>query len=366
MFEAVGTYQFPSLEHRIATVDTLLAVVTPELERRDADLALAQERIDKTRQALRLDEKWSVQHGALAVRSERDRAVAERDALRAQLAAATPPPEERAELLRLINDRGVGDLDAEELADDVTQLLRPDGPGCWAEDEACAPGSESVPATTNEDAALYAVALDRVRRDKGVRHTLEDVVREMGALDDPSPEATSEASQEAIEWAEAATPLANEANDLIEGHPSPPSAGEADATPRLRDECHALEGMTGIECDRYPGHQDWHSGKHTPRTDGTESVGYPVHIQWPRMSYDRCAPASSTFREGDHEPRPDVRLVRGSRTGRTYERRSEGYGGHWDYETGHPGEISWLVWEGLLREERSVEVLPNTEQVPKR
>jgi hypothetical protein len=118
-------------------------------------LALTEERIAKTRQALRLDDKWSVQHGALAVRSERDRAVAELDALRAQLAAATAAPsaEERVELLRLINERGVDDLDAEELADDVTQLLRPDGPGCWAEDESPAPSSESVPATPESPAA---------------------------------------------------------------------------------------------------------------------------------------------------------------------------------------------------------------------
>jgi hypothetical protein len=158
--------------------------------------------------------------------------------------------------------------------------------------------------------------------------------------------------------------LAREAHAEIEGHlaenPVPSPAASADTTPLREDECGALEGMTGIECDRYPGHQDWHSGKHTPRTDGTELVGYPVHIQWPRMNYDRCAPASSTFREGDREPQPDVRFVRGSRSGRTYERRSDGYGGHWDYRNGDG--ISWRVWEALLREERSVEVLPNAEQ----
>jgi hypothetical protein len=181
-----------------------------------ADVALLAERLDKVRQALKTPaEGWAVQLHALHVRQERDRAVAARDALSgllhsmarratelrrqyrslsrsyvrlgaerdekqfeverlrrwvkrfraglrtvtAQLAAATatPSPDERAELLRLINERGVQDLDAEELADDVTQLLRPEGSGCWAEDGAAltnessispfAPVSESVPAT---------------------------------------------------------------------------------------------------------------------------------------------------------------------------------------------------------------------------
>lgn len=44
----------------------------------------------------------------------------------------------RAELLRLIHERGVVDLDAEDLANDVTQLFQPDNPGCWAEDETIA------------------------------------------------------------------------------------------------------------------------------------------------------------------------------------------------------------------------------------
>jgi hypothetical protein len=182
--------------------------------------------------------------------------------------------------------------------------------------------------------------------------------------------ATVHLTEERIEFAQDDEPLSEEfltlarkAHAEIEGHlaenPVPSPAASADTTPARDDECGALEGMTGIECDRYPGHQDWHSGKHTPRTDGTESVGYPVHIQWPRMDYDRCAPASSTFREGDREPQPDVRFVRGSRSGRTYERRSDGYGGHWDYQNGDG--ISWRVWEALLREERSVQVLPNTE-----
>ena len=38
-----------------------------------------------------------------------------------------------AELLRLLTEGGA--TDPEELAHELTQLFRPDGPGCWAEDE---------------------------------------------------------------------------------------------------------------------------------------------------------------------------------------------------------------------------------------
>lgn len=52
-----------------------------------------------------------------------------------------------------------------------------------------APFSESVPATPqqDEDAVLFAVAQDRVRRDKGVRHTLEDVAAELELMDEGRP-----------------------------------------------------------------------------------------------------------------------------------------------------------------------------------
>ncbi|GHH57575.1 hypothetical protein [Lentzea cavernae] len=46
-----------------------------ERDEAQAAQALAEERIALTRKALRLEEKWSVQHGALAVRQERDRAT---------------------------------------------------------------------------------------------------------------------------------------------------------------------------------------------------------------------------------------------------------------------------------------------------
>lgn len=107
-------------------------------------LALAEERIAKTLQALRLDGKWSVQHGALAVRSERDRVVAERDALRAQLAEVRTAA--MSECL-LMFERALGDyVDANgDLAagcfDDVMDLAR-----TWVS-EGGAPVSESVPAT---------------------------------------------------------------------------------------------------------------------------------------------------------------------------------------------------------------------------
>lgn len=42
-------------------------------------------------------------------------------------------PEFNAELLRLLAEGGA--TDPEELAHELTQLFRPDGPGCWAEDE---------------------------------------------------------------------------------------------------------------------------------------------------------------------------------------------------------------------------------------
>lgn len=95
------------------------------------------------------------------------------------------------------------------LVETAMRAVEADGAGQWPTVAGClhgevlrlrglladrGPVAESVPATPDEDAALWAVALDRVRRDKGVRHTLEDVIREMDALDNPSPEASSAAS----------------------------------------------------------------------------------------------------------------------------------------------------------------------------
>lgn len=198
------------------------------------------------------------------------------------------------------------------------------------------------------DAALFAVALDRVRRDKGARHTLEDVVREIDALDDPSPEASSGASTN--------RQITNEIN-TVGSTSTPPAAGEADTTPPRDKTCGATEGMTGLACDLHPGHQDWHSGKWEPKPDTDD---YPIHAQWPRNKWDTCTPPSNSFREGDREPDQNVREVRGKHSGRTYTRRLEGFGGPWDYETGDGA--AWTGWEALLRLEWSVEVLPNTEQ----
>lgn len=47
--------------------------------------------------------------------------------------------------------------------------------------------NESFISSLDEDAALFAVALDRVRRDKGERHTLEDVAEELELLDEGRP-----------------------------------------------------------------------------------------------------------------------------------------------------------------------------------
>jgi hypothetical protein len=57
----------------------------------------------------------------------------------------------RIELLRLITERGVKDLDAEDLANDVTQLFQPDNPGCWAEDEQAAVEPRFVKFTENNE-----------------------------------------------------------------------------------------------------------------------------------------------------------------------------------------------------------------------
>lgn len=48
--------------------------------------------------------------------------------------------------------------------------------------------------------------------------------------------------------------------------------------------CRVIEGATGITCSRNQGHDGDHEGTHTPRTDGTESVGYPLFVRWPPYS----------------------------------------------------------------------------------
>jgi len=45
--------------------------------------------------------------------------------------------------------------------------------------------------------------------------------------------------------------------------------------------CRAIEGATGITCDRPKGHDGDCEGTHIPRTDGTESVGYQLFVRWP-------------------------------------------------------------------------------------
>ncbi len=496
---------FGTADSRAVADEVLSAVVTPELERLRRKAAEAGERAT---------EEFGARQEALA-----DLAAA----------TATPSADVRAELLRLINERGVDDLDAEELADDVTQLLRPDGPGCWAEDAAALTNESSI--STNESSisppvSVPATPAQMVREfheafglpindtTRTLNRLRADLIREEAreaadAIEDGTPEQwaqeladlaivvygaaltlgidldravslvhapnmtklgldgkpvmradgkvlkgpgyvapdmaaalrapssadrlsvvahpeldfpdclTDFARGEVFAYGRAIEECEGWAQDLDRAYAAPyrdvarwlegrvewfreraaqaqapsctvcgepgwnntdrcnlhapikgnvevrrgPAAASADTTPDRDEECGALEGMTGIECNRYPGHQDWHSGKHTPRTDGAEPVGYPVRIQWPRQEWDRCAPASNTFREGDSEPRSDVRAVRGGRSGRTYVRRSENYGGPWDYDKG--ADRDWLVWQAILREERSVVVFPNAEQEPK-
>ena len=52
--------------------------------------------------------------------------------------------------------------------------------------------------------------------------------------------------------------------------------------------CKAIEGATGIGCYRPTGHHEDHKGKHTPRTDGTESVGYWLVVEWPYTPFDEA------------------------------------------------------------------------------
>jgi hypothetical protein len=70
-----------------------------------------------------------------------------------------------------------------------------------------------------------------------------------------------------------------------------PAVPQAPAEPTETPDapCGATEGGMGVDCHLPAGHPGWHSASHTPRTDGTESIGYPFHIQWPRFGWDRCA-----------------------------------------------------------------------------
>ncbi len=45
--------------------------------------------------------------------------------------------------------------------------------------------------------------------------------------------------------------------------------------------CNEMEGATGINCELPKGHEGPHEGTHTPRVDGTESVGYGLFLRWP-------------------------------------------------------------------------------------
>lgn len=45
--------------------------------------------------------------------------------------------------------------------------------------------------------------------------------------------------------------------------------------------CNEHEGATGITCELPTGHEGTHEGTHTPRVDGTDSVGYGLFLRWP-------------------------------------------------------------------------------------
>jgi hypothetical protein len=94
----------------------------------------------------------------------------------------------------------------------------------------------------------------------------------------------------------------------FEGRPSDSERlaprSEVDYSIRIKTECCATEGMTGIDCRLPKGHADWHSGRYDCRTDGTESVGYPVCIQWPRNEWDRCEPEQDAAQAARSEATP--------------------------------------------------------------
>jgi hypothetical protein len=108
-----------------------------------------------------------------------------------------------------------------------------------------------------------------------------------------------------------ATPADTRAGSNETAHNIPPFV-----TPAVSSEnapvkpCGASEGGMGVDCHLIPGHDGWHNASHIPRTDGTESIGYPFHIQWPRTEWDRCtAPApSSGGAEDTHTPAMNAAL----------------------------------------------------------
>ncbi len=101
---------------------------------------------------------------------------------------------EHAELVRLITEHRVNDPDdAEELAHEIYQLLRPDGPGCWAEDEGTDAGQPQANSNLLQPLEHVAKLLSRAAEEAGriehhqALHTLADEVlaihREQEAAD---------------------------------------------------------------------------------------------------------------------------------------------------------------------------------------
>jgi hypothetical protein len=196
--------------------DAVLAVVTPELERRDAEMAQAVEDWGRN------DEQTLAENQRLADENELLREelhkvsggwearVASRAALRAQLdrAVFVWPQDAMVRIRECIADPNRMLPRYHQSAGEPYETVAGWGARAviklmesWRAD----PSRDSAPSEASmEDAVLFAVAQDRVRRDKGERHSLEDVARELELLDEGRPSSSS-----------------------------PPAAGEADTTPRV-------------------------------------------------------------------------------------------------------------------------------------
>jgi hypothetical protein len=183
-------------------------------------LALAEERIAKTRQALRLDDKWSVQHGALAVRSERDRAVAQLAATRefvSWLAAMDQDTEARRRVT-------LGEITARAAALTNESSISP-------------PVSESVPATPAYPADLFERADGRYVCVCGelVGQRQEHLVQgyKWGCIDPRSPSQPDPSRDSATSEASTLTNESFISQQDDDSSSTPPAAGEADTTPRV-------------------------------------------------------------------------------------------------------------------------------------
>lgn len=353
-----------------------------------AELDLYRERDTLTRQALQHEGDGPLQFAALAVRQERDRLREEVSRLREQLAAQQPvwapadPTDESARLADALRFVGVVDPD-----DDCMSVFDTTGEGIkhWVPVDAIAlrmlehmggVSSSEVEAPQPVEHEIHMVTCADGHHLKCAcgswwcgEEQDSDFRAEQHIANNLRPQVKSsnhQANQHDEDEPERVPTLEELRSQRrrytrVEGRPSgsgaaAPHSVTPPAQQMLRDECRATEGATGIECSLSPGHHEWYSGRHTPRTDGTESLGYPLNVQWPRQEWDRCAPEAEVWRRGDPEPSALVSAVRGFSTGNVYTRRLEGFGGPWDYETETSDGWTWSTWEGLLDDERGAEL----------